>query len=218
MVGLEPELETNARAFILNAMFDHYSAAEWILTLTCLKEWFPLFELCGFERASWADTITVHGTEYRGFSLDLAQEDFLTKLDRLLTKHSVGGDSFQSEPLRDMNALKQLLKDLPNLPRNPAMAQLYGRLFPHRLTVDGSSESSGPTIQQDITHAIQRLSTGDDPEAVWGKLLHYVYIQGIRPHARVAERLNLSMATYYRHLNKALEQLYDFLAKPVDAR
>ena len=69
----------------------------------------------------------------------------------------------------------------------------------------------GKTIQQDLLNAINQLSVGDNREAILGKLLKYTYTQGIRPQTLVAERLNLSQASYYRYLNKSVERLYDLL-------
>lgn len=44
-LGINPELAENTRAYILNTMINHFLLSEWIIDFTCLKEWFPVFEL-----------------------------------------------------------------------------------------------------------------------------------------------------------------------------
>lgn len=212
--GLEPELEADLRSFILNAVLDHYSLAEWILTFTSLKEWFPLFELCGFQRESWADATTEYGTEFRAYSLDLSHEDFITKLDRLLTSSSFGESTARTDPFTNLNELKRLLKNFHNLPYDTASVQLFAKLFPQKISVDDAGNTSGADVQKIVLDAIYLLMAGNDLEVIWGKLLHSLYILRIHPNERVAERLNLSPSTYYRYLNKALQQLSLILSSP----
>jgi hypothetical protein len=211
LLGIQPELEVKTRAYIINTIINHLSFSEWIIDFTCLKEWFPVFELCGFERASWADATSEFGTEYRAFVLDLTQEDFLTKLDRALANGTLEETLVHDEPPRDVQGLKTLLKEFTNLPKDPALSGIYIRLFPHRAPKDLSFEKLGQYIQQDLMNLINDLTKGTDREATLGKLLKSTYIQGIRPHERVAERFSLSMATYYRYLNKAYDRLYQLL-------
>ncbi|KIL37608.1 hypothetical protein SD71_03110 [Cohnella kolymensis] len=206
-IGIDPELEDKTRAYIIHTLINHFSPSEWILDFTCLREWFPVFELCGFERAPWADATTSLGTEYRAFVLDLTKEDFLTKLDRSLTKGQAEQTVDQNQSCSNLQELKKVLNHWNELPRDPAWSEAYTRLFPNRRTLAGSSEWTGQDVREDVSGAIQNLMQGEEREAILGKLLMYTYIQGIRPHDRVAERLGLSAASYYRHLNKALELL-----------
>ncbi|MEH6993719.1 hypothetical protein V7075_13555 [Neobacillus drentensis] len=210
-LGIEPKLEAKIRSFITNTIINHISKSEWILDFTCLNEWFPVLELCGFECAPWAYSTTDSGTEFRMFVLDLTKEDYLSKLDRLLSKRSIGESATQLKPAFDIQALKTLLKGFSNLPRIPELAESYARLFPHRITLDHSIKKLGNHVQQDLMDVINHLTDGEEQDAILGKLLKYTYIQGVRPHELVAKRLNLSMATYYRYLNKALERLYQVL-------
>jgi len=71
----------------------------------------------------------------------------------------------------------------------------------------------GQYIQKDILDVINQLIGSEDPDATLGRILKYAFIQGIRPHELVAKKTNLSISTYYRYLNKALERLYQVLAQ-----
>lgn len=206
-IGIDPELEGKTRAYIINALINHFARSEWILDFTCLKEWFPVFELLGFERAQWADAVTAAGTEYQAFVLDLRQEDFLTKLDRSVSRHPAEEASEPSESSNNVLELKRVLKHWSLLPRKSSLSQDYARLFSHRMKAGESDSKLGLSVQKDLEHAIRKLMEGNEREEMLGKLLHYTYIEGIRPHDRVAKKLNVSMATYYRHLNQALELL-----------
>lgn len=214
-LGVEPELEEKTRAYIIHTVINHLSRSEWILFFTCLKEWFPVYEFYGFEPIPWADAKAGDGTEYRAFVLDLTEEDLLTKLDR-----SLSGETSKVEVVKEVTIeealpkLKMILKEWANLPGSPSLYETYLALFPHRIDNinDEVRERLGFYVQQDLKTAIDALTEGeDDRDEVYGKLLKYTYIHRTRPHERVAERLNLSMATYYRYLNKALDRLVKIL-------
>ncbi|MFE5318946.1 hypothetical protein ACFQ88_09580 [Paenibacillus sp. NPDC056579] len=211
LIGIKPELEGNTRAYITNTLMKHFTRAEWILDFTCLMEWFPVFELCGFERVPWADATSAMGTEYRAFVLDLRQEDFVAKLDRSVNRVTNAQTSAPPITKQDIQELKNVLKHWSLLPRNPALSQSYARLFPHRVMKGLSAEGAGYAAQRDLEEAIRGLAEGDENEEMLGKLLSSLYLERIRPHERVAKQLNVSTATYYRHLNKALDLLYQLL-------
>jgi hypothetical protein len=153
--------------------------------------------------------------EYRVFLLDLSREDFLTKLDRLLSKRCEEASLTGAATVRTVQdaipALKKVLKEWHSLPRNPALVETYDRLFPNRRAGGKASGRTGQAVQRELLEAMHSLMGGGEREAVLGKLLKYAYTQDIRTHERAAERLNLSMATYYRYLNKATERLYRML-------
>lgn len=203
-IGMIPELEVQTRTYLLNTIINHFAAAEWIVDFTCLEEWFPIFEYCGFERKEWAEATTEAGTEYRTFVLDLTKDDFITKLDKLITSRSSAA-SAQPKEEDGILELKKILKNWKQLAGSPPLSDAYARLFPHRSKTCGS-------VQDDILEALARLAETDERDAVLSKLIKLAYIQNIRPHELVAEKLNLSMATYYRHLNKALARLYQLLS------
>jgi AAA ATPase domain len=212
-VGLEPELAAKTQTYIINTLINHFAFSEWLLDFTCLKEWFPVLELCGFDPAPWTNGKTPSGTEFRGFILDLTQEDYLTKLDRALSKDSLDESLTNPKSTNDVNELKLLMKDYSKLPLNPSLSEKYIRLFPHRIPTDFTPDNAGQHIQKDIADVVNQLIVGKDTEATLGAILKYAFIQGIRPHELVAKKTNLSLSTYYRYLNKALERLYQVLAQ-----
>jgi DNA invertase Pin-like site-specific DNA recombinase len=83
----------------------------------------------------------------------------------------------------------------------------------NRIPFDLSHDNLGNYVQKDILNAVNQLIDGEDQDAVYWKLLKYAFIQGIRPYELIAKKMNLSMATFYRYLNKALESLNQVLAK-----
>lgn len=212
-VGLEPELAAKTQTYIISTLINHFSLSEWLLDFTCLKEWFPVLELCGFEPAPWSNGTTQSGTEYRGFILDLTQEDYLSKLDRVLSKNSIDKTLTEPNSTNGVNELKTLIKEYSKFTANPELSENYIRLFPHRISFDSSTDSLGTYIQNDILDAVNQLISGEDHDAILGKLLKYAFIQRIRPHELVAKKTNLSLSTYYRYLNKALERLYQILVQ-----
>jgi hypothetical protein len=212
-VGLEPELAAKTQTYVISTLINHFSKSEWLLDFTCLKEWFPILELCGFEPAPWSNGITISGTEFRGFILDLTKEDYLSKLDRLLSKNTVDESLKEPNSTSGIKELKNLMKEYSKIPVNPELSKCYFRLFPHRNSFDSSVDNLGTSIQNDILDAVNLLIRGEDYDVIFGKLLKNVYVQGIRPHELVAKKTNLSLSTYYRYLNKAIERLYQVLTQ-----
>ena len=129
-----------------------------------------------------------------------------------VSKNSLGETLNQPKSTGDVNELKIQMKEFSKIPGNPGLSQTYIRLFPHRIMVDLSTDSIGPFIQKDIVGVINQLISGEEMDATLGRILKYAFIQGIRPHELVAKKTNLSLSTYYRYLNKALERLYQVLA------
>ncbi|MBT2689433.1 AAA family ATPase [Bacillus sp. ISL-47] len=215
-IGIEPELEEEIRSCVTNTIINHTAKSEWILDFTCINEWFPVLEWCGFERASWADATTDSGTEFRAFILDLTKEDYFSKLDRLLSKRSIGESAPEHNTAYNIQLLKAILKGYSNLLRNHELAETYTCLFPHRIVMDHSIIELGNLVQKDLIAAINFLSDNEELDGLSGKLLKCTYIQGVRPQQLVAERFSLSMATYYRYLNKAIDDLYQVLDKDLN--
>lgn len=207
--GIVPELEIKTRSYLLNTLIQDFGVAEWLLDLTCLQEWFPVFEFCGFERAEWADSRTLLGTEYRAFVLDMSKEDFWTKIDRLLNQTT----KLEETPLpeSDISALKSLLRQWHQLPYSKTATDEFARLFPLRKPAAG--KEAGQFAQQELTSVITRMQKGNRREVLWGKIVKDAYTSANLPHERVAERLNLPMSTYYRNLNKALIRLHQLLSE-----
>ncbi|MFP7296267.1 AAA family ATPase [Neobacillus niacini] len=212
-VGLLPELAAKTQTYIINTLINHFSKSEWLIDFTCLKEWFPVLELCGFEPAPWSNGTTPSGTEFRGFILDLTQEDYLTKLDRVLSKSSGGETPNEPNTTYDANDFKIFMKNYSKLHINPELGERYFHMFPHRTKSDFSNDNIGKFIQGDILSVVNQLIDGEDADTILGKLLKFVFVQGIRPHELVAKKTNLSLSTYYRYLNKALDRLYQVLTQ-----
>lgn len=212
-MGMFPEMEIKTRSYFLNMIIHHFGAADWLLDFTCLQEWFPVFEYCGFERAEWAEARTPLGTEYRAFALDLSKEDFLAKLDRLMTQPPKAEEPELPEPEQgpDLPALKSLLRQWHSLSASPAAAEQFARLFPRRKPFEG--QEAGLLVKQELSSALDQMLKGNRREVLWGKIVKYAFTGESLPHERIAERFNLSMATYYRYLNKALTRLYQLVAE-----
>ncbi|MCR2803351.1 ATP-binding protein [Paenibacillus soyae] len=213
LIGIEPDLESKTRGYIITALINHFSRSEWILDFTCLQEWFPVFELCGFERLPWADAATEDGIEFRAFALDLRQEDFVTKMDRAVNRSMAESASNVPADEEAIPSLRLLLKNWHALPRKSELSQMYARLFPHRTASPESDGNMGYAAQKALSEAIQRLCQGYEREELYGKLLHDTYLEKIRPAERIAKKWNMSPATYYRYLNLALEQLFQDLTR-----
>lgn len=71
----------------------------------------------------------------------------------------------------------------------------------------GSADAAASQLQARILRAVERLESGTEPERIDGEILCCAFLRKEGSHERAAERLNLSVPTYYRHLRLAVHRL-----------
>ena len=63
-LAIEPELEEKTRGYIIHTIINWFCRSEMILIYTPLREWFPVYELFGFEPLLWADAKSESGCSF----------------------------------------------------------------------------------------------------------------------------------------------------------
>lgn len=172
------------------------------------RKWEPYLRLMGFERIPWADGRSAAGEQYHGYALDLRTEEQTAKIERLVAAQ-VASPPAAEGPVPTVtevsSSLRRALRRFDRLHLHPKLVQPLCHL------VGGEGADSADALvgrlQQRILQVVDRLAVGTEAERVDGEILRHAFLQKEGSHERAAERLNMSVPTYYRHLRLAVHRL-----------
>lgn len=188
------------------------------LVLSQLDEarWGGFLRLIGSERAPWLDVARPDGTVYQGHVLDLRAERLHTKVLHLLgaadtLPAGAPPPERSAESAADLSVaalaqrLRKALRHFERLYAHPELVE------PLRFLVGDAAEeeAGGPAaaVQGRIRRAVAQLETGSEAERRDGLILRRAFLEKQGSHELTAERLHLSVPTYYRHLRLAVHRL-----------
>lgn len=153
----------------------------------------------GFVRLPWADYMSPTGLKFYVLQLDVRKNDLVHQLfDRASTTRTI--------PAKELHALmKQLLAQYHQLESDESfMEQLrHSGIFKIVHTDDAGTVAA--RARKAVQEALQEFAQKSQKNQLMCRILDLFYIKQIGTHENVADRLNLSLSTYYRHLRKAIE-------------
>ena len=207
-VGILPEWAEKAGGALMHLMVNPLNKAKIVYNLSPYKEWYPVLEQIGFERIPWADSISSEGTKFQGFRLDLREEDFPAKIDRLFfTPHQA---RTRMAPKLETDQAYLLAKELLiHYHRLPELPEVVAK-FQHFCTISAVKPDYielALHLQHRTEQCLKQLDQGTSADQTSAQQLRLAYIKKIGSHETVAERLNMPQATYYRQLKKATSRL-----------
>ncbi|PRX71669.1 AAA ATPase-like protein [Cohnella sp. SGD-V74] len=210
--GMDTDVEYEISGILARSLLILLNLQARIVNLLAESHWMPYLRLMGYERAAWADGAAGDGTIYRAYQIDLRDDSLSARIDRLLSglsrsdadRELPSGARVPTSPEETVRLLKPILKRFDRLPYEPALgAELSGW---YEAAVH-SGEGAGLALRQDLLREIERMETEREEEAVYGKILKLAYVRKVGTHETIAERLNLSVPTYYRYLSVATRKL-----------
>jgi hypothetical protein len=178
----------------------------------------------GYERMPEADSLSLSGTPFRAYRIDLTAEDLIGKVGRTLPSLAEPADpvpareSFgppvafgtpDGEPdatFRDtLDRIGRFLKRYHKLPQYPESAREFLPLLPAEYA--GLQDESIVRALMARAQSIQeRLRAGNPEEQRISRILRYAYIQKIGTHEAAAELLGILVPSYYRYLREAIRR------------
>lgn len=217
IAGVEPLFELEISGSVARALIKIIDRDAFIVDLISMPHWIAYLPILGFKRASWADSVTQQGVEYKGFQMDLRNEGIPSLVDRIISslepavtdepRNSISVESGLRLSLEEATKLVQCaLKQYSSLPMQPNIGNTLRPLLTDK-NLAVTSESIAYHIQRMIQEIVQSLSSGTKEEKRLHQILHYAYIQKIGTHETVAEYLNISIPSYYRYLRTAVRRL-----------
>lgn len=157
--------------------------------------------LLGFQRAPWGDAVSADGIIYSAYKIDLRNENFGKVFDRNI-------EFFSTVPAfpDTQKKIRKLLKHYSHLHNHEDLVRSLTFVLPE-ITGMEPIELQAYQLQGKIESALDHLSNGPDEDRIFSQIIRYSYIERIGTHELIAERLNLSVPTYYRYLRKAISRL-----------
>jgi DNA-directed RNA polymerase specialized sigma subunit len=73
--------------------------------------------------------------------------------------------------------------------------------------------ATSATFRKKLVTIIEQMEQGSEEEQIYSSILKLAYIQKSLKHEGIADRLNLSLSTYYRYIKKAIEKTAYYLMK-----
>lgn len=163
-----------------------------------VRLWQEFLELMAFPRVPWADGVTPRGTTY------LAYQNGAAVGEAPPAGETRAGRAALS--LRDVaDWLRPALKCFDRLHLHPKRAEPFRQLVPEwqGLSADGLVSR----FHEQVRQTLAAWAEGTEEERLVARILQYAYVQRVGSHNIVAERLHLSLPTYYRHLRLAVFRL-----------
>ena len=153
----------------------------------------------GFNELPWAASVSPSGKKFRMLQLDLREMSLL----RLLTTSYPGNSKKSISYVEAIQWMKKLLVAFHDFESDR-------ELFEKTIAILGIEEdctSKELVIRESITEAIQVVAGKSEKNRVMMRALQLTYIDRIGSNEIVAERLHLSISTFYRYVKTGIEKV-----------
>ena len=160
----------------------------------------------GLKELPWAASVTSSGKKFRMLQVDLRKVSLLKLLttSRLLTT-SYPIKTKKNISIQEMiQLMKKLLPSFHDFESNPALLKEAIEV----MEIEMKDEIDyGDSIRRFIKDSIKEIEFETEKERLMIRALELSYIDRIGTNELVAERLHLSISTYYRYINRGIEKL-----------
>lgn len=206
IASFRPEYGASAVGLVFLLGFAELAGRSRMVVMSPFLEAQRLNQAVGHERLEWADYTAGNGLVYQAFRLDLTDPDVL---DGLLRSGRNGHRTDAPplvEPAQAVAHIRELLAHFHDFENVPAVvsrcpwlqSRCHSRQELHR---------AAEALRRFLSATIDRWASGSGAAPLCGEILNLRYVKRAGTHERIADRLNLSLSTYYRHLKKATAML-----------
>lgn len=153
----------------------------------------------GFVELPWAASSSPTGKLFRMLQLDARDLSFI----HLLTTSYPGKTMKKTTQMEAIQWLKPLLVAYHDFEVDDALTKKTRDL----LAFEEEVLSIGPQVREHIQNAMQMIANRSDKERMMMQAIQFSYIDQLGSNEIAAERLHLSISTYYRYLKTGIEKL-----------
>lgn len=160
----------------------------------------------GLKELPWAASVTPSGKKFRMLQVDLREVSLL----KVLTTSKLLTTSYpiKTKKVISVQEMTQLLKKLlPSYHELESMPELLKEANEVMNIEMKDNEAYGDTIRHFIKEAMNGIEIKTEKDRLMVRSIELSYIDQIGTNELVAERLHLSISTYYRYLNRGIEKL-----------
>lgn len=152
----------------------------------------------GFEELPWAASVTPSGKKFRMLQADFREE---TLLQLLTTSYPI--KTKKAIPLKEaIQLIKKLLLSFDDFESNHELLKELIAFINRNEEV-----TSAETIRTAMKDAMEVIASRTEKDGLMMHAIELTYIERIGTNEVVAERLHLSISTYYRYVRKGIEKI-----------
>ena len=161
----------------------------------------------GFERIPSADYRADNGENWVAMQLNLKDSDFLNLLDKIFETSMEKYPAFSKEEMKSF--VKKALEHFESLEQENDLLERFIAILPRNVSngIDKGGNSLAAVLRKHLLDSLEKMKADRKGETELIRIIQLAYIDKIGPHGVIANRLNLSISTYYRYLKKATEKL-----------
>lgn len=234
LYGAEPETEMLASGNMAQAIPKLLRDRARYINLLPPMEWEAYLVVVGYERFPEADALSISGTPYHAYRIELIDENLISKIERTLANLAGQAEPAAAsvDPFRPSDAtgqtngepdatfrvtldrISRFLKRFHKLSQYPEYAREFLPLLPPEYR--GLHDEAVVQALMARTQSVQeRLRAGNPEEQRISRILHYAYIQKIGTHEAAAELLDIPVPSYYRYLRAAVRRFaFEWMNSP----
>ena len=152
----------------------------------------------GLKELPWAASVTPSGKKFR-----MLQGDFrkISLMQLLTTSYPI--KTKKTPPIHEViQLLKKLLTSFYDFESNPELLKEAIAI----IEIEDDA-NNGEVIRQMIRSAMKEIGSRSEKDRLKMRLIELYYIDKIGSNEIVAERLHLSISTYYRYVKKGIEKI-----------
>lgn len=152
----------------------------------------------GFKELPWAASVSPSGKKFRMLQMDFREVSLLQLLTTsypIKTKKSISIQEASQWMKKLLLSFYDFESDSELLEETIAVIDIK------------DDANSGKKIRLSIQNAMKEIGTRTEKDRVMMRLIELTYIDRIGSNELVAERLHLSISTYYRYVRKGIEKL-----------
>lgn len=221
LAGMDMNMEYEISGSLAKALPILVNLNARMINILPFPDWDQFLQIIGYQRANWADGQSIDGHIYHGYEIDLQGENLKDRLNRLhadkLPASSMAVSPTTQSGIPNLYAsqltlediiplLKRALKRFEHLPYEPGKhVEILAWIGSG--SAEKHMENLALLLQRELTDVIAKMEGSTQEDCLHGKLLRLAYLNKIGSHALIAERLNLSLPTYYRYLQVAIRKL-----------
>ena len=205
--GILPEYEREAMDVLLRQFIVDFAKAKHLFGIGYYTYYIRGLLSLGFERIPSADYRADNGENWVAMQLNLKDSDFLNLLDKFFESSMEKYPAFSKEDMKSF--VKKALEHFESLEQENDILEKFITILPRNLSngIDKGGSSLAAVLRKHLLDSLEEMKADRKGETELIRIIQLAYIDKIGPHGVIANRLNLSISTYYRYLKKATEKL-----------
>lgn len=198
VISSDPQYDPDVTAFILRYIFSNLAEDTLINVVSPFPDLSNIFKSLGFKTIDWYQKKYTNETPMTFLQLDLRNRD----LSMAITQSLKAPKQIQINGIIEMTALLKKFFVTFHKSESEEIIQAVFSSFPY---LTNETDSGG--FRKYLIKVIERMDQGSEEEQLYATIIKLAYIKKTANHELIADRLNLSLSTYYRYLKRSIEKV-----------